>query len=291
MGSKIANIAMALGAGIQAAATHSGQAAARANGVSWASQNAQGQFNQMSADIANGLGTDRTIGQYNFNSAQAASANEFTQAMWDRSAAYNQEAWERAAKWNEAMMERQMQFNHAEAELNRNWQQKMAETNYQRAVKDMRLAGINPILAAGGVSTASGGGSAASVGSPSMSPYSMSPMSGQMAQGGLLNGTAASEGNFTGQMEYLGGLLGLMSAAINGMNSAITYAGENGNSIKDAFMDMLKEMNGENFKNPNTKYNQFKRYLENKKKEARYEIDKHFNPNKYPSSDDWSYRK
>lgn len=220
------NMADAIAAGIQDAATYSSRAAAKANGVSWASQAAQGAFNQGSANIANGLGTDRTISQYNFNSAQAAAANAFTQAMWDQSASYNQAAWERAAQWNQAMMERQMEFNHNEAKLNREWQQQMAETQYQRAVKDMRAAGINPILAAGGISTASGSGSAASVGSPSMSPYSMSPMSGQAASGGLLNGVSASEGNFSGQMEYMAGMLGLMSTAISAINSAITYAGD-----------------------------------------------------------------
>ena len=49
-------------------------------------------------------------------------------------------------------------FNAAEAQKNRDWQEKMSNTSYQRAVGDMKKAGINPILAAqnGGANTGSG---------------------------------------------------------------------------------------------------------------------------------------
>lgn len=67
------------------------------------------------------------------------------------------DAWQKAAE-----------FNAEQAKIQRDWQERMANSVYQRSVEDMKKAGINPVLASGmGLGTASvGGGSAASI-SPS----------------------------------------------------------------------------------------------------------------------------
>ena len=44
---------------------------------------------------------------------------------------------------------KQMQFNADQAQLQRDWEEYMSNTSYQRAVKDMQEAGLNPALALG----------------------------------------------------------------------------------------------------------------------------------------------
>lgn len=224
----VAALADSVASGLKQAATHSARAAATANGVSAAAQSAQGTFNQNSVNNANAIGSDRIMQQYGYNSAQAASANAFTQNMWDQTAA-----------WNEEMFNRQMAFNAEQAQIQRDWSERMENTRYQRAMADMEKAGLNPILAYGGVATGAGSGGAASVGGASMSP-----MSGAMASGGLMNGLSASEGNYTGQMEYMSGMLGLLGAAMDGLATASAVLTQTGNNnivgqLITSFADLL----------------------------------------------------
>lgn len=207
-------VASAVGQGLQQAASHSARAAATANGVTAGLQKNQGTFNQASANNANSIATDRIAQQWGFNSAQAAQANQFSMDMWQRSADFNAE----------------------QAQIQRDWLERMDNTKYQRAIKDMESAGLNPILAVtgGGISTGTGSGSAASI----------NPISGQQASGSVLQGMAASEGMGSGQMEYMGGLLGLLSAGMSGLSSAIKAFSEMGLKDKDV-ADVIVQIMGD----------------------------------------------
>lgn len=110
---------------------------------------------------ANQISANSAANAMAFSSKEAAALRDWQQNMWSQTSA----------------------FNAAEAQKNRDWQEHMSNTAYQRAMADMRAAGLNPILAytQGGASTP-GGGSA-----------SMGTMSGAMGTGYSYQGL--QEGN------------------------------------------------------------------------------------------------
>lgn len=215
-------------------------AASSANGVSWASQQAQGAFNQNSANIANDIATQRLIQQYQFNSAQAAQANQWTQDFWNMQAAYNSEEAQKSRDFSEYMWNKQAAYNAAEAQKARDWQAEMDATKYTRATADMKAAGINPILAAGGIASSFGSGPVASVSGANSAQASAGMGSGQMASGGTLNGISASEGNFTGQMDYYSGLFNLIGSVMGGLSSAFSGLGSLGDFGKGLGEELAK---------------------------------------------------
>ena len=96
-------------------------------------------------------------------------------------------------------MELQMEYNREEAEKNRQWQADMANTIYTRSIKNMKEAGINPILASNmGLSGAyTGSGATASLGGVPNAPLAQSFMDSWSAQSSYNHGS--SWGNSNGE--------------------------------------------------------------------------------------------
>lgn len=130
-------------------------------------------------------------------------SNRATQAAYNANSAANA-AWEKAAA-----------YNAEQARINREWQERMANTVYQRTVADMKKAGINPVLAASmGLGTAgANSGATAQMGNP------MSYMANTYA-----DSESASQSHGSSWSESISGIAYLADALkglANGMSSAM----------------------------------------------------------------------
>lgn len=96
---------------------------------------------------------------YNYGESEAMSETYGTEAS-----AQDIENAAIANKIQADMWQQQAQFNAAEAQKDRDYQERMSNTSYQRAMADLRAAGLNPILAAMNMGASTPSGAVASSG-------------------------------------------------------------------------------------------------------------------------------
>lgn len=178
----------------------------------------------MGANMANAVSAEAQEAAMQYNAAQASNANAITAQYLQQQMAYNSAEAAKAREYNTQMYERALADNRALAQESRDWQEMMANTAYQRAVKDMQAAGINPILAYSQGGATVPGGATASIGAPTSAAASI----------GLGSGVSANVGGYSGTGFQGSETLALMAAVLGGISSGLELLREGSDLIDNA---------------------------------------------------------
>lgn len=155
------------GSSSNAQSQHSQQTTSMSGSESGSSQTVtQGSPSGIAGLMQTGLGTPTGSNwQQAFQASQgsAQTANNLQLGQWTMAQGMNAFSNMMANVGNLWSQTSARSYNRAEAAAQREWTQMMRQTAYQDTMKDMKAAGLNPILAASRGATASGSGSTASI--------------------------------------------------------------------------------------------------------------------------------
>lgn len=176
-------------------------------------------------------------GAYQYQNAEGAKQSQFNQKSMLQQMGYNTLGAIMQGVYNHIENATAMNFNSTEAMKNREWQEHMSNTAYQRAVEDMKKAGLNPILAFqnGGASTP--GGSAGTISGASMGAPSSSALGVSRASGFVPNSYSSeswSQSDWYNAAQSWNQMLSSTNMTPLGLQKALSEIGEEtGDAIKD----------------------------------------------------------
>lgn len=142
----------------------------------------QNQQSQQNLQQSQAFNQQEAIAQREFNATQAGLNRDFQQASQDAAMNYNTKEAQKSRDFSANQQVLAERYNTEESQKARDFLESMSGSAYQRAMKDMKAAGLNPILAyqQGGAST------------PGAPSASIGPASGHSASVGSLGGSQAS---------------------------------------------------------------------------------------------------
>lgn len=141
-------------------------------GTSTSVSGQQGSVGSIGSILQSALGTptgNNAGWAAGFNQQSATTANNLQTGQWSLATGLNMLSNLFANVGNLASSASAKAYNRKEAALQREWQERMRGTAYQATVKDMKKAGLNPVLAAFNGATSAGTGANASTGMQSYS--------------------------------------------------------------------------------------------------------------------------
>lgn len=131
-------------------------------------------------------------GAYQYQATEGERQSQFNSSSMLKQMGYNTLSAIAQGIYNHIENAAAMNFNSTEAMKNREWQERMSSTAYQRAVEDMKKAGLNPILAFANGGASTPGGSAGTISGASIGLASSSALGVSRSGGFVPNAYSSS---------------------------------------------------------------------------------------------------